>query len=390
MSPVLFDAGFPSILFSDLSVGHGIPAPFWFITFFKIVGFVLHVLMMNLWFLGLPIALLTYCFACNVGREWARRFFQQLPVIFAFGINFGIVPLLFIQTAYYQAFYSSTILMAWQWIAVLAWVMISYYCVYIVAFAAKEPQKSSSNWRIGVFGSVAVAFLFIAGITMSTGLTLMASPEKWDAIWAATQTGGAVWGTAIPVHDPAVLSRWLTIFGIAMVTTAVWALIDSFWLSGSCGRADGEAVQNRQNWSLQFASYVGLTGAALATCAYNYYLMKVISPEVYSSLRLYPYVYLTSLSCGVFLIPIILISLTKLVSCRKAMVAVVALSQVGAVAVFATVRQWIQHLEIARLVNAAKLPESTQWSPLLLFLVIFALGLVVCVWMVSRVVNLKK
>ena len=37
---------------------------------------------------------------------------QDMPVIVAVGINLGIVPLLFIQVAYYKFFYPATILMA--------------------------------------------------------------------------------------------------------------------------------------------------------------------------------------------------------------------------------------------------------------------------------------
>ena len=37
------------------------------------------------------------------GRAWSRRFFQQLPTIVAFGINFGIVPFVFDDPKSYDA-----------------------------------------------------------------------------------------------------------------------------------------------------------------------------------------------------------------------------------------------------------------------------------------------
>ena len=116
---LIFPESFPLLGATLADSAGGLPAPLWFIQFFKIVGFTLHVLMMNLWFVGLPAALAMFIIGGKSGRAWSRRFLQQLPTIVAFGINFGIVPLLFLQTAYYKAFYTGTVLMAWPWLMVL-------------------------------------------------------------------------------------------------------------------------------------------------------------------------------------------------------------------------------------------------------------------------------
>ena len=70
---------------------------------------------MNLWYAGLLIALLSIR-GNEHGRRFAGRLLRQMPVIVAVGVNFGIVPLLFIQLAYYRVFYPATILMAWFWL----------------------------------------------------------------------------------------------------------------------------------------------------------------------------------------------------------------------------------------------------------------------------------
>ena len=366
----------------------GAPAPLWFVLFFKIVGFILHAVLMNLWLAGLPAAALCYFSWSENARRWAKRFFKQLPVIMAFGINFGIVPLLFIQVLFYKPFYTSTVLMAWQWLLVLLWLMISYYCVYIVAFAVKQEDGGvSSERRVRVFSMIAVACLFIAGITMTTGLTYMASPELWLTGWQKTQIGGAVYGTVTPTHNWAVLCRWCAMFGIAMITTVVWAMIDAFWfVKDNPASSDSTEEQNAayRAWILKFAGYVGIIGAAIATVSYNYYLMKVIPANVYAALRISPYIYLTGLSAGVFLIPVILISFTKILPNKKIMAAVTFLAQIGAIAVYSIVRQWIQYLEISSWLDVAKIPTATQWSPMIAFLAVFVVGVSVCLWIVSR------
>ena len=46
----------PALMAPDNPLGY--PAPFWFLVLFKVLGFALHALPMNLWFAGIPVALL--------------------------------------------------------------------------------------------------------------------------------------------------------------------------------------------------------------------------------------------------------------------------------------------------------------------------------------------
>ena len=75
-------------------------APLWFIIFFRILGFVLHALLMNLWLVGIPLALWLNRSRNPNARRWSGQLLRQMPIFIAFGINFGIVPLLFIQYLY--------------------------------------------------------------------------------------------------------------------------------------------------------------------------------------------------------------------------------------------------------------------------------------------------
>ncbi|MBR5710444.1 MAG: hypothetical protein IKX40_06775, partial [Thermoguttaceae bacterium] len=349
-----------------------------------------HVLMMNLWFVGLPAALAMFIVGGTSGRAWSRRFFQQLPTIVAFGINFGIVPLLFLQTAYYKAFYTGTVLMAWPWLLVLLWVMISYYSVYVAAFSAKGEPTPLKSQLIVFFGSLASLFFIIAGLTMSTGITFMASPQSWDAVWESTQVGGATLGTAMPIHNYVVVYRILTMLGIAFVTTGVWAFFDGAWLGGAAGCCtDKTCAVNKPSccWLRGFSTVMAIIGAAVATYAYGKYL-GLVSDPIIEAINSPGNAIVTSISRYVFCIPAGLLVLICLVpsGCRKALALLAFVAQLGAVGVWATVRQWIQHLEIAPVMDAAKMTESVQWSPIIAFLVLFVFGLLVCGWIVSRVI----
>ena len=118
------------------------PAPHWFIQFFKVLGFTLHAVPMNLWYAGLLLALCLHLGGNQYGRAFAARLLEQMPVIVAVGVNLGIVPLLFIQVAYFKFFYPATILMAWFWLAIIVLLIPAYYGVYVYAWGLRDGKRT--------------------------------------------------------------------------------------------------------------------------------------------------------------------------------------------------------------------------------------------------------
>ena len=126
----------PQMLIDQVSTA-GVPAPVWFVQFFKALGFTLHAVPMNLWYAGLLVALLLHVVGNEHARRFAARLLRQMPVIVAVGVNLGIVPLLFVQLAYYKVFYPATILMAWFWLAIIGLLIPAYYGVYAYAWGIR-------------------------------------------------------------------------------------------------------------------------------------------------------------------------------------------------------------------------------------------------------------
>ena len=149
----------------DPSYNPAVPAPLWFVEFFKWLGFTLHTVPMNLWYAGLLVALMLHFGGNASGRRFAGRFLQQMPVIVALGINFGVVPLLFIQLAYYKVFYPATILMAWFWLAIIALLVPAYYGVYAYAWGVRNGPKSMAGWR------------------KAAGISAGSPGSRWNMIW---------------------------------------------------------------------------------------------------------------------------------------------------------------------------------------------------------------
>ena len=119
----------------------GSPAPYALLVALKVLGFTLHALPMSLWYTGLALALVLHARGSEPAREWASRLSKQMPLVVAFGINFGVVPLLFLQVLYGRLFFTSSILMAWLWLAIVPLVILAYYGAYLLAFRGEALGK---------------------------------------------------------------------------------------------------------------------------------------------------------------------------------------------------------------------------------------------------------
>jgi len=350
-----------------------VPAPFWFVQFFKVVGFVLHMIPMGIWFAGLPIVILCALWNSRCSQFYARRMSKQLPVMMALGINFGIVPLLFLQTTYYKAFYTATILTAWFWIAVIPILIVGYYSLYIAAYSGER------RGRMILFSIIASLCLICIGILNTNGLTLMVSGDLWGEMIAKTGYYGAVLGTAHNFHNPVLLMRLATMFGLGLLTAGVWATFDAHFLM----RSDAAGVPARyQQWTTTLALLMVLLGAAILIG--TEYAVKG-KGSTYTTLTVaYPYFgWILLLACTVSVV--LLLAKTG----QKHFVVLAALLQFLTLAGFGVIRQIGQNAGMAQYngIEVATLPEAVQWDTLIAFVVIFLLGVGVIVWMAAQCVK---
>lgn len=248
---------------TDVSTLPELSAPYWFIELFKIIGFVLHSLPMHLWLTGLPVALLLVLFNRRNGGFYGRRLLSQFPVILALGINFGIVPLLFIQAAYYKAFYSATILMALHWCSILVLVGVAYYGVYGCSFLIKRPKR---RWAIfcGIPSSIC---LIGCGLIFASLFTFMALPSEWSAVYAKTSASasGAVSGMGTYWRNPVVFLRFASIVGLAFSTLSFWTVFDTVCLYGAKNDLNGSASDNEKSSKKKSSSKQTVESASAST-----------------------------------------------------------------------------------------------------------------------------
>ena len=362
----------------DQATATALPAPLWFIQFFKALGFTLHTVPMNLWFAGLPIALWLHLRGNEQARQFAVRLLRQMPVIVAFGVNFGVVPLLFVQLAYYRVFYPATILMAWFWLAIIGLLIPAYYGVYAYAWGLRNGKKSMASWRIAA-GWCAALFFVVIGWLFANGLSLMDQVERWPQLYGDNNVAGAALGTALNVSDPTLWPRWLLMFGLALGTTAVWLLVDAFFLSG---QTTDEAYRR---WALQFGRKLYTVGMVWVAAAGTWYVFGAWPADLRATMFQWPLVVLTVVTAIAPGLPWALMMTADWCSKTRVTVAAIAFCQFGVLGVNAVSRQMVQNLNLETFLDVWAQPVAVQWGPLVMFLVVFVVGLVVIGWMIAQV-----
>jgi hypothetical protein len=356
----------------------GYPVPFPILVFFKILGFTLHLGPMHLFFAGILMAMIMAKTGGVHGRRWASRLMNQMPIIISLGVNFGIVPLLFMQVAYYRLFYPATIMMAWPWLMIVAILIVAYYGVYFYATGLRAGKLKRYHRVLGWVS--AIGFMLI-GFTFASGLSLMVNVDSWPELYAKFNESGAVWGIAMNHGEPTLLPRWLMMFGLALLTTAVYAVMDGWFFAGK------ESKEYRA-WVPGFALKLGTTGLVWYAAAAAWYFFGAM-PTVAKDYLMGPAMILTILTAAMPGIVWMLI-LLQMKGLSQALALVTVIAQFLNLAMQAISRQFVQNVEIARYVDIAHEPLTPQWAVFILFLVIFVAGLGVALWMVLQCVHANR
>lgn len=335
---------------------------------------------MGIWFAGLPVAIGCALWNCKHSRRFARRLFGQLPVFMALGINFAIVPLLFLQTTYYKSFYTATILMGWHWLVVIPILIVGYYSLYLAAFSRHEENDERRPKRMILFGIIASLSLIAIGILITNGLTLMVRSDLWSGIMERTNYYGATTGLANNMRDSAVWVRLATMFSLGLMTTGVWAAFDSHFLC-----KNNEENEQYRRWTVKLTTVVVLIGylifcsVAIPSDSAFFEVVRTAYPVLdHFSLR-----HVAALGFGLILIAIFA-AFSK--TTAKKYVLGMTVMQILILAGFGILRQIGQNTGVANYVDVSKIPTDIQWTPLVSFLVLFVIGLLTIVWMVRQCV----
>lgn len=163
-----------------------------------ILTFTVHILLMNA-MLGSGVIAFVSRFRDDEGtRDLQKDVSNKLPFLIAFAVNFGVAPLLFLQTLYGHFFYVSSQLMAVPWLSVIGLLIVGYYSAYLY----KYKFEGLADRRSGFLGAT-VILLLIVGFIFVNNMTLMLAPSSWVRYFDNPQ------GTLLNLSDPTLLPRYL-------------------------------------------------------------------------------------------------------------------------------------------------------------------------------------
>ncbi len=199
-----------------------IPAPWWFFESLSILGFIAHILAINIVLGGTLIAIARALLSKNT-YESRMREARAIPTALALGINFGVAPLLFMQTLYGTLFYTSSVLMAAYWISIIPLLIIAYYGLYL--HAGMKRISLCAGLVSGII-LLYIAFVFV------NNMSLMLHVEKWSAYFA--HRGGGL----LNLSDRALPARYLHFL---CASVAVAGLYSAAMARRRAGRGEGSA-----------------------------------------------------------------------------------------------------------------------------------------------------
>ncbi len=350
-----------------------LPAPVWLFKGLHVLTLALHFISVELLVGGLLVAAWLNFLgarnrqhpAANLRLNAAAGLARRLPIVMTYVINLGVPPLLFAQVLYGRALYTSSVLIGFYWIAVVFLLMACYWLLYRFAAGAEAGQ---SVWWKG-----ALAWLLAAAIAKiySTNMTLMLRPEVWNQMYSATAAG-----TRLPPSDPTLMPRWAFMMAGGLWVAGIWMI----WMAG------------RRVFEDPVRRYLAANGGRLAVAmlAVQGFLATRVLAAQPASVRdalaaspLYRYAGLAWAGAAALTLLFSVYAAFKKPTSRAAgwVGAILLLAAMSAMTLY---RDGIRDLTLlGKGFDVWQRTVVTNWSVVILFLVLFVVGLASVGWLIS-------
>jgi hypothetical protein len=347
-----------------------LPAPVWLFRLLLIVTFFLHVVAMNFLLGGGFLAAISGARGrSNVPhhRHLAERIGKILPIVMAATISLGVAPLLFIQVLYGRFFYTSSILMAVPWLAVIFLLVVAYYGHYYMAMS-DTLRRERRLWVAWVSALLVAAIGFI----YTNNITLMMAPERFHDLYVANRTG-----LRLNTGEPTLIPRFLHMLVAAIAVSGLGViLLGQRSLSGKDPAFGKWAVRYGRNW---------FSGATLVQILIGVWFLFTLPPATRNAFLGGNPVYTAHLFGAAFLALLAVFLIVAKPDSGKVLLGSAGLLTITLVGMI-LVRMWVRDIQIGGLADLEHAAVSTQWSVLPLFLALFVATLATLAWMIRAYV----
>jgi hypothetical protein len=334
-----------------------LPAPAWLLQILLVFTFILHVLAMNFLVGGGTILTVSSFLGRRDPRhrDFTRRAARPLPAVTAFTITLGVAPLLFLQLVYGQLFYTSSVLMAWFWLAVVFLVLVGYYAVY--GFNLRQNALGPrAAWLI--LGAV-VAFVLVAFV-FTQNMTAMLQPQDFYDHFLNKGVGTAL-GT-VTASNAARLLHFMV--GAVAVGGLAVALLSRTWRAES-----PEMTTWVRNYGVKW--FMAGTGVELLI---GFWFLASLPREIRDM-----FMGGDHLSSGILVAAMALAVLATAAAPKSLAASSVAI--VGTISLMSVLRHLLRVAYLRPYFDPRTLPVEGQWFVFGLFALLLVGGLATVVWM---------
>ena len=326
------------------------------------VTWVVHILLMNALVGGALIPLIGGRRGNGPAAVVARDAAGRVPTLVALTVNAGVAPLLFVQVLYGHLLYSSSIIMAGWWFAIIPLLILGYYAAYGVAFKFDGARRP-------FLAVVTLVTLLFVGFMWTSNNTLSLSPDRWTVYFDRPD------GSFLNLTEATIWPRWLhMIVGGIAVGGLFLALVQDNRVRA--GHADAAAARD---WALRI-----FTHGSLASMVIGIWWLMVLPNEV---MKLFMG---GSMLASILLVVGIALSVYAVALAFVKKVRLAAALLVATVLVMAVLREIVRGGYLAGVFHPRDLAVNQQLSPLFFFLAMFVVGIGCIVYMLKLAARAGK
>jgi hypothetical protein len=345
-----------------------LPAAVWLLEALLVLGFVLHILAINGVLGATLIGLWTRWFGKTPEhRRLSDSLMHSTTSLLSPAITFGIVPLLFIQVLFGNFFYTSSVLIAWPWLMVIALLLVAYYSLYIGSW---RKNRASKLIDLSVF--LALVFFLLIAFLFVNNMTLLITPEKWFAMYIADPTG-----MRLNLSEPTLIFRYahmlLAAFGVGSLFVVALGLFH-FKKEPDYGRF---LIEHGGRWFIYITGLAMVAGFGLLFSLSAPFRQLFLGQSAFGTI---------SLLLGILLGLAAIFAISSAFQAkdpRRLAWAALILSALGVV-FMAIVRDRLRDAFIAPYFHAESLSVRYQVGPMAIFFALFILGLIFVAYMFGR------
>lgn len=329
----------------------------WF-QFLLLLTFPLHLLAMNAMVGGLLIGVSQHFQGRPVNLRLAHRLAVLLPLVIAIAVNFGVAPLLFSQVLYGHLFYTSSILMAVYWLAVIPILILAYYGAYLYDFRFDD-LGAGGRW----LGLVVLLMLFVIGYFFANNMHLMLLTERFAGYFERMD------GSMLASTDPVLLPRYLHM------------MLGAVAIGGLFVTLAGRFRADRDRDMASLAEATGLKTffwATLVNIAVGSWFLVALPRQ---TMLLFMG---GDTGASVCFVLSLLLTAGMLVAAWKRKFWLTFWHAVATVVLMTFMRAWMRSDYLREVFNLGQLEVVPEYSPMVFFFVVLVAGIVCIGWMLKK------